>query len=76
MFLCRNEIHLNNPIRRLLLMKDSIRNVYELHRGEFKKLEEDCLPDDKLGFTMSCLRAVGHGRWALANRCADSYPKL
>ena len=76
MFLCRNEIHLNNPIRRLLLMKDSIRNVYELHRGEFKKLEEDCLPDDKLGFTMSCLRAVRHGRWALANRCADSYPKL
>jgi len=75
-FLCINEQHLNNPIRRLLLLKDSIRNVYDLHKGEFKEPEEGSLPDDKLGFTMSCLRAVGRGRWNLANRCAESYPKL
>ena len=65
--LCMQETHLNNPIRRLLLLKDAIRNVYDLHRGDFKAPDKDCPPDDKLGFTMACLRAIGRGQWIQAH---------
>ena len=71
-----HEPHLNNPIRRLVLLKDSIRDVYEMQKNEFKDPEVVSLEDDKLGITMSCLRAIGRGRWLFVDRCAQAYPKL
>jgi len=76
-YLCRGDPTNVNPARRLLLLKDAIRNVHEL-RKEDSQIHDGsaCAPDDRLGFAMGCLKAVesGRGDWAL--NCARAYPKL
>ena len=68
----------DNPVRRLVLVKDAIRNVYELNSktGEFAQLDPDCPPEDKLGLTLCTLRAFGKSNWPLSHKCVRAYPEL
>ena len=47
-----------------------------MQKNEFKDPEVISLEDDKLGITMSCLRAIGRGRWLLVDRCTQAIPKV
>ena len=75
-YLCRGDPCINNPVRHLILLKDAIRNVYDMNRGDFNKVDLGSSPDDKLGFTLCCLKAVETKRWHLVHRCVRAYPKL
>ena len=71
-------MHSDNPVRRLVLVKDAIRNVYELNSKEsgFPQLEPNCPPEDKLGLTLCMLRAFGKSNWPLIHKCVGAYPEL
>jgi len=76
-FLCQGEQLIENPVRRLLLLKDAIRNTYEMKSEESQnRMGTDCSPDDKLGFAMSCLKAIESGRFTVAWKCARAYARL
>jgi len=76
-YLCRGDRAIANPVRRLLLLKDAIRNVHQSSKEDLQSEEDQaCSPDDKLGYTMSCIRAIDCGRHALALKFAKAYPKL
>ena len=76
-YLCEGDPMINNPARRLLLLKDAIRNTYELNREDMGGLARNASsPDDRLGFTLSCLRALEQGRHDRVFKYAQAYPKL
>ena len=68
----------DNPVRRLVLVEDAVRNVYELYckSGDFAQLDPDCPPEDKLGLTLCLLRAYGRSNWPLIQRCVHAYLEL
>ena len=76
-YLSEGDPLINNPARRLLRLKDAIRNTYELNKEDMCSLARTAnSPDDKLGFTLSCLRALERGQHGGAFKCAQAYPKL
>jgi hypothetical protein len=75
-YLCRGDPNLHNPLRRLLLYEDAIRNVYDLNKGEFSEVDIDSTPDDKLGYTMTCIKAIEGHRWATVHKCLRAYREL
>jgi len=75
--LCHADSQAHNAIRRLILLKDAIRYVTEERRGgDCPPVEETAPPDDKLGFTMSCIRNLERGNWQGVQRCCNAYPTL
>jgi len=77
-FLCKDDDQITNPARKLLLLKDAIRNTYNMRHEDSLSLSEEASssPDDKLGYAMSCLKAIESGRADRASRCARAYPRL
>ena len=77
-YLCKDDPNLENPVRKLVLAKDAIRNIYELNNntGEFAQLEPDCPHEDKLGLTLCLLRAFSRSNWPLIHKCVRAYPEL
>jgi len=68
---------IRNPVRRLVLLKDAIHIVTNAMRHDSPSvLEETAAPDDRLGYAMSCLRALEQGREATVAKCCKAYPKL
>jgi len=74
--LCQIDGGAHNAIRRLVLFKDAIRDVTDNHRGETPSTGEAISPDDKLGYTMSCLRHIERHNEQGMQKCARAYPKL
>ena len=73
----QDEIGPKNPVRRLVLLKDAIKEVSRT----FTNIEElDCTeelgPDDALGHSMACLRALERGDRGCVGKCGGKYPKL
>ena len=76
-YLSNGDPMINNPARRLLLLKDAIRNSYELNVEDMGGFAQKATsPDDRLGFTLSCLRAMERGQHDRVFKCAQAYPKF
>ena len=76
--LCRNDrIGAENPVRRLVLLKDAIKETSRNFRNidEFDRIEE-LGPDDAQGYTMACLRALEKEDRGCVEKCGGRYPKL
>ena len=75
--LCEGDPEGDNPIRRLILLKDAMRVVTNCDREDKKDIIEENAPaDSKLGYTMSCLRAYEDSRPKTVLRCCRAYSKL
>ena len=73
--LLRADAHPEQPLRRLLLLKEATREVAETMASE-----QQCIKaisaEDKLGWTLRLLRAAEEVQLTTMARCADSYPYL
>ena len=74
---CLGDRDLENPIRRLVLLKDAIKETTKVYRNieEFNRTEK-LGPDDKQGYTMTCLRARERDDMGCVFKCGVSYPRL
>ena len=75
--LCKKDGDLENPIRRLVLLKDAIKETCRF----FSNLEdfdrsEALGPDDAQGHTMTCLRALEREDLGCVEKCGKKYNKL
>jgi len=76
-YLCLQDSLSHNAIRRLILLKDAIRYVSSNPgEGDPSPIDDNTSPDDKLGFTMSCLRALERRHVKGVDKCCKAYPKL
>ena len=39
-------------------------------------MDVDSTPDDKLGYTMTCVKAIEGNRWSTVHKCLRAYPEL
>ena len=67
----------DNPVRRLVLLKDAIKETTRV----FKNIEdidriEALGPDDLQGYAMTCLRALEKDDLGCVAKCGRSYPRL
>ncbi len=73
--LLRADAHPEQPLRRLLLLKEATREVAETMASE-----QQCIKaisaEDKFGWTLRLLRAAEEVQLTTMARCADSYPYL
>jgi len=66
-----------NPVRRLVLLKDAIRHTtIAMKRSQACISEEEAPPEDSLGHTMSCIKAIEQKRLHSVRKCVQAYPKL
>lgn len=76
-YLCSQDFAVDNPIRRLLLLKDAIKETTEqLRELSENTINGEAAPDDKLGYTMSCIRALETGRQHRVLQCCRAYLPL
>ena len=76
-YMIRAEPNSNNPIRKLIVLKQAIRTVSDEYRNaERGELEEDATPEDKLGLAMTCLGGLEDNRASLVAKCCRLYPQI
>jgi len=73
---CRQDHIAPSACRRLILLKDAIREESTDVRNDDCSNENQPVPDDSLGHTMACLKCLARGSLSSAERCISRDPTL
>ena len=74
---CRDDPGIENPIRRLVLLKDAIKEATKKMKNieDFDRIEA-LGPEDLQGYTMTCLRALEREDLGCVEKCGHKYHRL